>query len=241
MDATGSALHSAFVGGFGPYLKAILDERGLPHLDDDTVQAATEWLDDELRTLLDQPFHLQDRSPLELVQQAMEGPTGALRAAGVKAPLRDPVSVAALPGDHYGLAPASSAALGEEAFHAHLAWGAAKASALAPLVTGGRPVLLLSGDLMDRSRFEEAVREVGLRLATSSDDGLRPLVAFVDLKHPDADDLIRTLAADGVEVIAYGPHVDSDALTRARTLGAQTVLARSRLMRAITDHLPRRT
>ena len=80
MDATARALHAAFVGGFGPYLKAILDERGLPQLDDDTVRAATEWLDGELQTLLDQPFHLQRRSPLELVQQAVEGPTGALRA-----------------------------------------------------------------------------------------------------------------------------------------------------------------
>lgn len=241
MDATGSALHSAFVGGFGPYLKAILDERGLPQLPDETIQAAADWLDEELRALLDQPFHLQRRSPLELLQQAMEGPTGALQAAGVKPPLRDPVSVAALPGDHYGLAPASSAVLGESAFHAHLAWGAAKARAMAPLVAERRPVLLLSGDLMDRSRFEEAVREVGLELATSADDGVRPVVAFVDLKHPDADDFIRTLAADDVAIVAYGPHVDADAMTRARLLGAGTVLARSRLLNAITDHLPRLT
>ena len=117
----------------------------------------------------------------------------------MKAPLRDPVSVAALPGDIYGIAPASSAALGESAFEAHLAWGIAKARVLAPLVSGrGRRVALLTGDLMDRSRFEAAVHDAGLQLESwIPEPDQRPVVAFVDLTHPDADRAIEALASAG--------------------------------------------
>ena len=49
--------------------------------------------------------------------------------------VRDEVTVNALPGDRYGLAPASSRELGDEVWEAHLRWGAAKAAAL----TGDQP------------------------------------------------------------------------------------------------------
>lgn len=243
MDAFGSALHSAFVGAFAPYLKGILEERGLPALPDEVVSAAERWLDERLAGLLELRYPEQRRSPLEIVQEAMAGPTEALSAMAVKAPLRDPVSVAALPGDTYGLAPASSAVLGEVAFEAHLAWGIEKARVLAPLVSGaGREVVLLSGDLMDRSRFEEAVNDAGLRLQSwDSETDQRPVLAFVDLTHSDAETAITRLAADDVKTIAYGPHVDEDSMARAAHLGADAVLPRSQLFRSIRDHLPRMT
>ena len=242
MDAFGSALHSAFVGAFGPYLKGILEERGLPALSDEVSALAGRWLDEHLADLLDLPYREQRRSPLEVVQEALSGPTAALSELGVKAPLRDPVSVAAMPGDTYGLAPASSAVLGEAAFEAHLAWGMAKAKALAPLVTGvGRGVAVVSGDLMDISRFEDAANSAGMNVLVwgKSEDPVRPVVAFVDITNPEAGEAIRVLAGEQVRVIAYGPHVDEDAMARAVALGASTVLPRSRLFRAIGDHLPR--
>jgi hypothetical protein len=241
MDAFGSALHSAFVGAFVPYLKGILEERGLPDLSEQTFSEARQWLDERLADVLELPYPEQRRSPLEIVQEALAGPTEALSRMGVKAPLRDPVSVAAMPGDTYGLAPASSAVLGEAAFEAHLAWGMAKAQALAPLVSGqGREVLLVADDLMDRSRFEEVVHGAGLRLQPwGSETGHRPVLAFVDLTHSDADDAIKSLAAAGVRIIAYGPHVDEDSMVRAALLGADVVLPRSQLFRAIGQYLPR--
>ena len=243
MDALNSALHSAFVGAFVPYLKGILSDRGLPALPEKVVTDAGQWLDANLAALLNAPYPQQHRSPLEIVQQAMAGPTEALSMMGVKTPLRDPVSVAALPGDTYALAPASSAALGEDAFEAHLAWGIEKARVLAPLVSGrGRLVALLSADLMDRSRFEEAVNDAGLQLRSWDLDAEQaPLVAFVDLTHPDADAAIESLSASGIKTIAFGPHVDEDAMARAALLGADAVLARSHLFRSIRDHLPRLT
>ena len=246
MDARSSALHQAFVGGFRPYLKEILDERGLPPVPEAVVAAAERWLSEELAGLLALPYSAQRRSPLEIVQEAMAGPNQALAGAGVRAPLRDPVATAALPGDRFGIAPASSAALGEQAFEAHLAWGIDKARALAPIVTGaGRRVVLVSGDLMDRSRIEDAVNGAGLQLtvwaAPVAGAEASAVLAFVDLTHPDADRAITALKQSGARVIAYGPHVDSDAMARAGLLGADTVLARSQLFRSIGDHLPRIT
>jgi len=244
MDAFGSALHSAFVGAFAPYLKGILEERGLPALPGEVVSAARRWLDERLAGLLELPYLQQRRSPLEIVQEAMAGPTEALAAMAVKAPLRDPVSVAALPGDTYGLAPASSAVLGEAAFEAHLAWGIEKARVLSPLVSdAGRRVAVVSGDLMDLSWFEDAANSAGMKVQVwgRSEGPIRAVVAFVDITHPEADEAIRTLASEQIRVIAYGPHVDEDAMARAATLGASTVLPRSRLFRTIGEHLPRLT
>ena len=149
-----------------------------------------------------------------------------------------------MPGDTYGLAPASSAVLGEAAFEAHLAGGIEKARALAPLVSGaGRGVAVVSGDLMDLSRFEDAANSAGMKVqAWGKPEGpMRAVVAFVDITHPEADEAIRTLASDLIRVIAYGPHIDEDAMTRAATLGASLVLPRSRLFRTIGEHLPRLT
>jgi len=239
MDVSAAALHQAFVGAFAQYLNEVTDP--LPDdLPPQIIQEATEWLERELARVLELPFAEQRRSPLEIVQEATAGPNQALADAGVRPPLRDPVSVAAMPGDTYGLAPASSSVLGEEAFHAHLAWGAEKARALAPLVSGeGRTVLLVSRDLIDRSRFEDAVNAAGLRLAMwGSDLPFPPVVAFVDLTHPEADEAIRSVV-DSVEVVAFGPHVDEPAFDRAVLLGVQTVLPRSKLLKAIAEYLPR--
>jgi hypothetical protein len=236
-------LHAAFVGAFRSYLNVILAERGLSDLAPEVLDEAEAWLDRELGALLELPYPAQQRSPLELVQQALLGPTRALEDMGIKPVLRDPVAVAALPGDVYALAPASSAVLGEEAFHAHLTWGAAKAQAMAPLVSGeGRRVVVVSRDLMDRSRFEDVVLASGLVLEPwDREASWRPVVAFVDLGHGAADDAISNLAARGVRVVAYGPHVDDDSMARAATLGADVVLPRSKLFRSIADYLPRLT
>jgi hypothetical protein len=236
-------LHGALVGAFRPYLNAILAERRLPELAPEVIDEAEAWLDQELRALLEVPYPAQRRSPLELVQQALAGPTSVLEEMGIKPALRDPVAVAALPGDVYALAPASSAVLGDEAFRAHLAWGAAKAKALAPLVSGeGRRVVVVSTDLMDRSRFEEVILGSGLVLEPwDRGASWRPVVAFVDLGHAAADEAIAELAGRGVRVVAYGPHVDEDALARAAMVGADVVMPRSKLFRSIGDYLPRLT
>lgn len=244
MDEGAQALHTAFVGAFPAYLKAILVERGLPELDDDTVLPAQSWLETQLDALLILPVLEQTRSPLELFQQALEGPNVRLAEMEVKPPLRDPVAVSALPGDTYGLAPASSSVLGEEAFEAHLAWGVAKAAAVAPMVSGEEGlVVLVSRDLVDRSRFEDAAHEAGLRMEVWSSESdiraFRPTAAFVDLTHPVAGPAISALAKEGTRVVAFGPHVDDEAFARGIEAGATTTLSRSALFKGLGQHLPR--
>lgn len=204
------------------------------------LESAETWLATALEELLEQDYRDQRRSPLELLQEAVRGPTEWLASQGVRPPLRDPVAVAALPGDTYDLAPASSAALGDDAFHAHIAWGAAKAAALAPLVN--RPtVVVVSGNLMDRSRFEEALPEgLALRVVAATPDLPEAVMAFVDATHPDADAVVRHYADSGVRVVAYGPHVETESLERLAALGADAV-TRSRLFKSLLAYLPQQT
>ena len=234
-------LHREFLAAFRPYLLAQLAELGV---EEEAAAAAIEagesLLEADLAALLAEPFARQTRSPLEVLRAAVAPVTAALSAAGIPALERDPGSVAAAPGDRYGLEPLSSRVLGESAWRAHLAWGVAKARSLARPVVG-----LLSQDLMDRTRIEEVVSGAGFLLeawqgaeAVLAGFSRPPVVAFVDLAHTDADGVIRLLAEQGTRVIGYGPHVDDFAMTRARSLGAADAVARSVLFRSLREHLP---
>lgn len=97
---------------------------------EDAIGEGETWLRSTLAELLNRPFPEQGRGPLEVFQEAMKFPTAALAQAGVEVPTRDPVAQAALPGDLYDLAPASTRDLGEEVWTIHLIWGATKAKAL---------------------------------------------------------------------------------------------------------------
>lgn len=239
VDPVSETLHAALVAAYGPYLREILHRR---NIEVPGVASALEegraWLDDALGTLFSLPLHRQSRGPLELFQDAVRFPTAALQEAGLAAVPRDEAARAALPGDLYDLAPTSSQALGEDAWGAHLAWGAAKAAGLRPTVG------LLSADLMDRSKIEPVVGAAGFRLIvwrSGSDlqpDSSWPALALIDLSRNDADDAIRFLAAEGVRVIGFGPHVDDMAMVRARTLGAADAMPRSVFFRTLESLLP---
>jgi hypothetical protein len=104
-------------------------------------------------------------------------------------------------------------------------------------------VAVVTGDLLDRTRIEEAVRRAGLspvRLADRAavEEALveRVLgVALVDLRVAEGERIIELLAAAGVEVIAFGSHIDEAGLERARAAGATKALPRSRFF----SRLPR--
>ena len=203
------------------------------------------WLRVELDELLATTFAQQTRSPLEVFQEAARFPTAALIAEGAQPVRRDHVSESALPGDLFGLAPASSQDMTSDAWRAHLAWGAAKAQAMAHQVR--RPMAgVYSRNLLDRSKLEMELRAAGydafllrnLELTSKAMSGKRPPVAFIDLENQDADEVIRVLSDNGVAVVAYGPHVDDLSMQRARGLGASAAVARSRLFGRVADHLP---
>jgi len=233
-------LRAALVAAYLPYLREVLRRRGVdaPGLES-ALEEGRAWLDEALEALFSLPFARQSRGPLELFQDAVRFPTAVLQGAGIPAVARDEAAALALPGDLYDLAPASSQVLGEDVWGAHLAWGAAKAAGLRPTVG------LLSGDLMDRSKVEPVVGAAGFRLIvwrSATELGTvssRPALALVDLSRGDADAAIRFLAAEGVRVIGYGPHVDDMALVRARALGAADAMPRSVFFRNLESLLPK--
>lgn len=122
-------LRDAFVDAYPGFVERRCSALGVPTPTDE-VRDGQDWLRTELAQLLSLPFAAQRRGPLELFQEAMRFPTAALLRSGVEPVQRSEVATAALPGDVFDLAPASSQDLGEEAWHAHLRWGAAKAKAL---------------------------------------------------------------------------------------------------------------
>ena len=104
---------------------------------------------------------------------------------------------------------------------------------------------LLSADAGDRLRVEAGLAGTGYRLESweAFEQVVRgiaagPVVAFIDLAHPQADCCIEALAASGNRVVAYGSEVDDLAVIRARSLGAADAVPRDRLLRAPADWLP---
>ncbi len=254
-------LCAAFVAAFPRYVAERIVSLGAdPGAFSATIEEGTAGLESELGALLSAPPGTQRRAPLEVVRAALAPVTAALGAAGVEVPERDAATSEALPDDPYDLGPASSQALGERAWRAHLAWGIAKAEAVAGVIPATSPqpdaptdvkpaaaVVLVGTDLMDRSKISNVVAAAGLSfevwrnpaaVAAGLDAGT-PALALVDLTHQASDDVVRRLAAAGVRVVAFGPHVDDFALVRARSLGAADALPRSRFFRTLPDLLPK--
>lgn len=112
-----------------------------------------------------------------------------------------------------------------------------------------RPVLLVSSDLLFRSRIDEAARATGLalRVATTPErlerhlsTGLQPSAAIVDLECDTIDPVAAIERLRGMPagrelpIIAYAGHTNADAIRAGRAAGAGTVLARS----AFVSQLP---
>lgn len=236
MDEVSARLAHELVSALRPYVTGRIAERGWPQPAEAVCDLAESWLADELGGLLALPYRQQRRGPLEVFQEALAGPTAALAAAGVTPPRRDAAAEAALPGDIFDLAPASSAALGEGAWRAHLAWGVAKAAAITRPVCG-----VLADNLVDLDRIERSVAAAGYRMERlrSADAVAGQVVVFVDLEHPEADGVIRIAAARGIVAVGFGPHVDDLAMVRARALGARDAVPRSRFFRDPGANLPK--
>ena len=87
-------------------------------------------------------------------------------------------------------------------------------------------LVALVGDLMDRSRVSGVVPEVEFATEPAACAGAD--VVVVDLaRYADAVAAVRAAAPDA-RIVAFGSHVDSDLLERARRDGADAVLPRSR-------------
>jgi CheY-like chemotaxis protein len=122
-----------------------------------------------------------------------------------------------------------------------------------PAPEGSEPAgLLLSRDLIFTSKITGTARELGHRVMVAGNSALalamieqwRPKVVFVDLA---AGDLVSTpaliayqkTAAPGTPFVAFGSHVDTDALAAARDAGCDPVLPRSKFSSELPDLIRR--
>ena len=118
-------------------------------------------------------------------------------------------------------------------------FGAAKAESTA---------LLLSRDLLFTSKITGTARELGHRVMVAGNTALaadmitqwRPKVVFVDLAagalvNVPALSAYRAQAGPGTMFIAFGSHVDTDALAAAKAAGCELVLPRSRFTAELAE------
>ena len=108
--------------------------------------------------------------------------------------------------------------------------------------------LLLSRDLIFTSKVTGTARELGRRvmvagtvaLASSMIEQWRPRLVLVDLTAGDLAAVpalvaFRKLAGPGTTFLAFGPHVESDALAAAAAAGCDPVLPRSKFAATLPD------
>jgi CheY-like chemotaxis protein len=114
------------------------------------------------------------------------------------------------------------------------------------------PAILLSRDLIFTSKVTGTARMLGHRVlvvgdvasATAMIGQWQPRVVFVDLAagdlvQPAALVALRNLAAPGTPFVAFGAHVDTEALATARALGCDPVLPRSRFSAELPELIGR--
>jgi hypothetical protein len=87
-------------------------------------------------------------------------------------------------------------------------------------------IVALVPDLMDRSRVSAALPDA--RFTRDASDCADATIVLVDLARHAGEVATVRAVAPSARIVAFGPHVDGDVLTRARADGADAVLARSR-------------
>jgi DNA-binding NarL/FixJ family response regulator len=99
-------------------------------------------------------------------------------------------------------------------------------------------ILLWCDDLLSRTRIESAWKAAGAEVLRKNTTETPDLVVM-DLTARDALAEIPRLGArfPGVEVIAYGPHVDGEAFKQARAAGAAEVVARGAVVERVLKRL----
>ena len=93
---------------------------------------------------------------------------------------------------------------------------------------------LLTRNLIDRSKLEAGLTQAGWDAAQLTGPRLpQPLDGvLVDLEHPAALPVIAAASAGRLPCLAYGPHVNTEALEAAEQAGAEA-LPRSKFFRNI--------
>ncbi len=218
------------------------------------VAEGTAELSAGLRGILNTPVAEQSKSPLEIVRNATRGVTAVLEDLGVRPAERDDWESSAQPEDLFGLFPASSEDLGEEAWQLHLRWGLEKAKVVAGVVPAASeaarlPAVAVFGiPVEDRDRVTDEIVVRGYRVllwrnpaALEQATVERPVLVLVDLRHRNAHDAIRTLGGEGMRVVATSGYVDDLMRPGLLALGASEVMVLDDVVARLDSLLPRIT
>ena len=110
-------------------------------------------------------------------------------------------------------------------------------------------VLYVTSDLFFSSRVSSLARECGIAVdfvaAVNAEErisaGVRLVILDLAQRSLDTASLVRAIRekADSATIVAYGPHVDEDALSAAREAGCDEVLPRSQFDQQILQILQR--
>lgn len=116
---------------------------------------------------------------------------------------------------------------------------------------GGPDAVLLCQDLIFTSKITGTARELGFRVLVAGTEPLaramleqwRPGVVFVDLSHPifrQGESILayRSICPEA-RFIAFGAHVEAEALGAARDAGCDPVLPRSKFTATLPDLMTR--
>jgi DNA-binding NarL/FixJ family response regulator len=101
-------------------------------------------------------------------------------------------------------------------------------------------ILLWCDDLMSRTRIESAWKAAGAQVLRKNTTETPDLVVM-DLTARDALAEIARLqdAYPGVDILAFGPHVDGEAFKQAKAAGAREIVARGAVIDRVLGKLGR--
>ena len=99
-------------------------------------------------------------------------------------------------------------------------------------------ILLWCDDLMSRVRIESAWKAAGATMLKKSDSD-SPELIVMDLGARDALETIAKWRAQypGLDILAFGPHVDGEGFKAAKSAGASEVVARSAVVERVLRKL----
>lgn len=99
-------------------------------------------------------------------------------------------------------------------------------------------LLLWTDDLMTRTRLASRWQAAGAQLLRRDDAGTPDLVVL-DLTAADALSHLSELRRrwPDAELIAFGPHVDTDVFRQAKAAGATTLVPRGKVLERVLNRL----
>ena len=99
-------------------------------------------------------------------------------------------------------------------------------------------ILLYTSNLMTRVQLEDTWRKAGAEVV-AAETGSAPALIAIDLTAPSALQQIQTWRSryPATEILVFGPHVDGEAFKQARAAGANSQVARGKVVERVLKQL----